>query len=208
MERFKPKSILDVGCGIGTWLKVFEDYGVRDFLGIDGDFVDRTMLKISESNFYPQDLTKHWYLGRKFDLVICLEVAEHLPKQAADSFVKALVEHGDIIVFSAAVPGQGGQNHINEQWPSYWQDKFSKYGYYFHDDIRPLIWANEKVECWYRQNMFIVSREVSTSKILPVIHPDLFKEYLITLESIKNRKYGVRYHFGKIKELLKEKLSI
>ena len=124
LEMIKPNSILDVGCGIGTWLKVFEEYGVDDYLGIDGDYVDRSTLKISEKRFLPNDLRKRWSLNRKFDLVVSLEVAEHLPEEVADLFVSTLSAHGDTILFSAAIPGQGGQNHVNEQWPTYWQKKF------------------------------------------------------------------------------------
>ena len=139
-----PNSVLDVGCGIGTWLKIFEECGVSDYLGVDGDYVNRSLLKISETKFVAKDLRRPWSLNRKFDLLICLEVAEHLPKECAQEFVKVLVSHGEVILFSAAIPNQGGQNHLNEQWPEYWQAIFANFGYHFHDVIRPLFWSNEK----------------------------------------------------------------
>ncbi len=103
MSITTPKSVLDVGCGIGTWLKVFEEHGIKDYLGVDGNYVDFKKLKISQEKFHTQDLREYWSLNRKFDLVISLEVAEHLPEANADQFVKILVEHSDSIIFSAAI---------------------------------------------------------------------------------------------------------
>lgn len=171
----QPRSVLDVGCGLGTWLSVCEELGVSDYLGVDGSYVDLKLLTIPQTNFKIFDLRKSFSLGRKFDLVICLEVAEHLPEQVADEFVNNLVTHGETILFSAAIPGQGGQNHINEQWPSYWEAKFNKHGFYFHDIVRSNFWDNKKVEIWYRQNMFMVTKQKPGSKVLDVVHPDLFK---------------------------------
>jgi SAM-dependent methyltransferase len=177
MSITTPKSVLDVGCGIGTWLKVFEEHGIKDYLGVDGNYVDFKKLKIPQEKFHTQDLREYWSLNRKFDLAISLEVAEHLPAANADQFVKILVEHSDSIIFSAAIPGQSGQNHLNEQWPEYWETKFAKHGFYFYDIIRPEIWTNNKVEWWYKQNMFLVQRTKPRSlpfNSLSVVHPQLF----------------------------------
>lgn len=174
-------SVLDVGCGLGTWLRAFQEHGINDCIGIDGDHVDRAKLQIPESLFVVQDLANPITFGRKFDLVLCLEVAEHLPEASADLLVEFLVQNGDRIVFGAAIPGQGGQNHLNEQWPLYWQNKFSKYGYYFHDALRPKFWNNPDVFFWYSQNLFLVTKEVNQGVVLSLVHPELFsrlnKEY-------------------------------
>lgn len=111
--------------------------------------------------------------------MISLEVAEHLSPRAADTFVASLVSLGDIVVFSAAIPGQGGQNHINEQRHDCWQEKFQKHNFHFYDVLRPIFWNNENVDWWYRQNMFVVIKEgVAHSfnpvqQILRIIHPGL-----------------------------------
>jgi SAM-dependent methyltransferase len=196
VQMVHPTSILDIGCGTGTWLKAFEEMGITDYLGIDGDYVDKSMLKISESKFQARNLHNSFSLGRKFDLVLCLEVAEHLEEKYADALIETITKHGDIILFSAAIPGQGGQNHLNEQWPQYWIEKFSDYGFFFHDVIRPLIWNNNRVDYWYKQNTFLISKECSENKIERYIHPDLFKQRLEELEnvnrSIRNGELSAR----------------
>jgi SAM-dependent methyltransferase len=180
IERFTPRSVLDIGCGIGTWLKVFEEYGVTEYLGIDSESVRSSELLISQNKFHATDLSQHWSLGKKYDLVVSLEVGEHLPDGSADAYVASMVKHSDTIIFSAAIPGQGGQHHINERWPDYWQRKFEMHGFYFHDDIRPHIWRNENIEWWYRQNIFVVTKEAPSagSIVNHYVHPELFKHVL------------------------------
>jgi len=191
MELINPKSVLDVGCGTGTWLKVFAENGVENYLGVDGDFVDKNQIKIPLSKFKVHDLRQDLKLDTKFDLVISLEVAEHLPESCAYDFVNSLVRHGEVIVFSAAIPRQGGQNHLNEQWPEYWREKFEIHGYYFHDIIRPLIWDNEKIEWWYRQNIFLIIKRKSSDLILNCYHPECFKEHSDRLTGFNDdARYG------------------
>jgi cyclopropane fatty-acyl-phospholipid synthase-like methyltransferase len=202
-DRLRPKSVLDVGCGLGTWLYAFSEKGVADCLGLDGDHVDKSRLKIPASQFKVQDLTMPWDLGRRFDVVMSLEVAEHLPEKSSAGFVEALVRHGDNIIFSAAIPGQGGQNHLNEQWTAYWQEKFAVHGYYFHDVIRPAIWKNDKVDWWYRQNMFLVTKEQSVAPVLDLIHPALFTLKTRQLEEIRSGAIGIQGGLALLKTSVK-----
>lgn len=169
-----PKSVIDIGCGTGTWLKAFEERGITDYMGLDGDYVERSMLKIPQEKFRAVDLTNPVKHERKFDLAISLEVAEHLPEDKAPVFVKTLVDSAEQIIFSAAIPGQGGQNHLNEQWPSYWEEKFRVHGFYFHDLIRGDIWDNPRIQWWYRQNIFLVNRTPSVQPVKSYIHPDAY----------------------------------
>jgi len=191
LKLFAVNSVLDVGCGTGTWLKAFEENSVTDYVGVDGTYVDTDRLMIPSNKFVARDLRGFFSLSRRFDLVLALEVAEHLPETSADHFVSTLINHGDTILFSAAVPGQGGQHHVNEQWPAYWMMKFSAHGYHFHDVIRSAVWDNENVEWWYRQNIFLVKKGPSASlALVPAIHPGLYEqlrsneaEYRYSLES-------------------------
>ena len=157
----RVQSTVDFGCGLGIWLLSFKIHGVKEILGLDGDWCDKSKLfkNIDETSFRTVDLEKPVCLNREYDLVISLEVAEHIPENAADTFVRSLVSAGKVILFSAAIPGQGGYNHVNEQFPEYWQEKFQKHSYVFHDIVRDRIRNNHNVPFWYRQNMFIVAHE-------------------------------------------------
>jgi 2-polyprenyl-3-methyl-5-hydroxy-6-metoxy-1,4-benzoquinol methylase len=124
-----PSSVVDVGCGRGAWLRVFQDYGVADVLGIDGGDIESSSLLIEPAHFQSRDLVHDATLAsRQFDLAMCLEVAEHLPGDVAPSLVRRLTQLSSIILFSAAIPGQGGVDHVNEQWPNYWENLFSQLG--------------------------------------------------------------------------------
>jgi SAM-dependent methyltransferase len=178
-ELIHPASVLDVGCGVGTWLAEWGSVGVSDVRGIDGDYVDRTALELPPDKFAPVDLGRPFSLGRKFDLVQTLEVAEHLDETCADAFVESLAGHGDTIMFSAAIPGQGGTHHVNEQWPSYWEQKFAKVGFTAYDVIRPQIWTDPRVLVWYKQNILLFARGRAfdgAESRLDVVHPEMWQD--------------------------------
>jgi SAM-dependent methyltransferase len=173
-----PTSVLDVGCGIGTWLAEWESRGITDVFGLDGEYVDNSAMQVPREKFRSLDLRNPFSLGRRFDLVECLEVAEHLEEQYADTFVESLASHADTILFSAAIPGQTGSHHVNEQWPSYWIAKFVGLGFMPFDVIRPRIWTDPHVEVWYRQNIMLFSRTLTFERFddfVDVVHPDLWE---------------------------------
>ncbi|MGE4072045.1 MAG: methyltransferase domain-containing protein [Lysobacterales bacterium] len=156
-------SVLDVGCAKGTWLNAWRESGSEDILGLDGDYVRREELVIPEHHFSARDLAQPVDLGRRFDLVQSLEVAEHLPHSAANLFVDNLVRHSaGYILFSAAPPGQGGEFHINEQPYDYWREKFAKHGFRAYDWIRPQIQTMTSISFWYRYNLFLYAHESMT----------------------------------------------
>lgn len=152
---FRPSSVIDVGCGTGTWLSVFRDAGVKDLMGIDGPWVDAKAFEIGAENFRAVDLSHAYCPPRRFDLVTSLEVAEHLPASAASDFVQTLTSCGELILFSAACPGQGGTNHLNEQWSDYWVRLFDQRGYHPIDWLRPQVWQMPTVAWWYAQNALL-----------------------------------------------------
>lgn len=156
-----PASVVDLGCGAGAWLKVFADHGVTDYTGMDGAYVERDQLLIPEDHFRPTDLNEGVSVDRRFTLAVCLEVAEHLMPESADRLVADLTALSEVILFSAAIPYQGGVRHVNEQWPTYWQDKFEAQGYVGLDPFRMKLWDDERVEYWFAQNLLLyVSQEV------------------------------------------------
>jgi hypothetical protein len=164
LRQVHPRSVIDVGCARGAWLRAFSEHGVQIVQGLDGNYVDRSKLLIETADFTPVNLITavKGELGPlmekangSYDLALCLEVAEHLPHSSADDLVRTLTTLAPIVLFSAAVPGQGGIGHINEQWPHYWKLRFEKYGFQRIDSIRRRIWRDKRVPWWYRQNMFL-----------------------------------------------------
>lgn len=157
------QSVVDVGCGAGAWLSEYYRNGVRSYLGVDGDHVGPDSLLIPPLNFKPLDVSLPVDFGRRFDLVHCLEVGEHIDTSASQTLVANLVKHSDFVLFSAAVPGQGGENHINEQSYEFWREIFAGYDYSPYDFLRPLLRGEKKVEAWYRHNtMLYVSNRART----------------------------------------------
>ena len=149
----QPKSVVDIGCGTGSWLSIWQDeLGVADIQGVDGAYVDKAQLFIPTEKFQPHDLALPFDLGRRFDLAMSLEVAEHLSAERAETFVQNLTRLAPVVLFSAAIPHQGGTGHINEQWQDYWANLFNQFDYVPVDVIRRPIWDNPNVAWWYAQN--------------------------------------------------------
>ena len=172
-EFIRPNSVVDIGCGVGTWLAAWQNLFGAEVYGVDGDYVDRSQLFIDKKFFHPFNLEERINLNRRFDLVESLEVAEHLSPARADSFVEDLTRLGDVILFSAAIPAQGGTNHVNERWQSYWAQKFLRLNYVAVDCIRPAIWEKEEINFWYRQNIFLYVRSSELYR-----YPELHDFYL------------------------------
>lgn len=174
-----PQSVVDIGCGTGTWLSVFKTKGASKVLGVDGSNVDVAQLHIDLIEFRALDLTQPIRLGEKFDLAVCLEVAEHLPEASSDTLVDTLCHLSNTILFSAALPQQGGQNHINEQPFDYWREKFNQKGYVWKDVFRAVIWNDSRIDSWYRQNMFLIEKvgesPVSQGPIDIYYHPEFYQ---------------------------------
>lgn len=184
------KSVIDIGCGTGVWLKVcHDDLAIKDFNGIEGPYLKKEKLKVNPDSVRFADLKQELKLVRKYDLVISMEVGEHLPDSSADNYVKSLVNAGDFILFSAALPGQEGTYHINEQFPEYWAGKFCSAGFVPVDILRKYFWNNTNVDWWYRQNMMLyIKKELlenfaefqtaascTDADFLTRIHPEIFE---------------------------------
>ncbi len=168
VQRIVPvASVLDAGCAQGAWLSVWRDAAVADYAGLDGDYVDRARMHVDPSHFTAHDLARPFSLGRRFDLAQSVEVAEHLPAARAEGFVADLTAHADAVLFSAAPPGQGGENHINEQPYAYWRDLFAARGYHLYDCVRPLVRDDDAVAPWYRHNAFLFLNDVAAAKLSP-----------------------------------------
>lgn len=162
---FPVRSVLDVGCGYGTWLRAWREVGVSDAMGIDGPWVDGDQLLIPKSAFLIRNIEEPIDLGRRFDVVQSLEVAEHLPHACAAQFVRNLTVHSDAVLFSAAPPGQGGEHHVNEQPYEYWRSLFAHHGFAPVDCIRPLLAGDLTIRPWYRYNTLLYIRVAQPPQI-------------------------------------------
>lgn len=182
LSQRRPRTVVDVGCGEGWWAAEFAARGCTA-VGMDGDYVRS---KAPNVTFRSCDLEQPLDRAERFDLAIALEVAEHLRPARAESFIADLCALAPVVLFSAAIPGQGGANHINEQPPTYWADIFERNGYRVTGALRWLIWENDDVENWYRQNLLLAVAaggdlrfddalfSAPGTKPLHVVHPVLF----------------------------------
>jgi glycosyltransferase involved in cell wall biosynthesis/SAM-dependent methyltransferase len=156
------RTVLDLGCGTGIWLNVLRDGGRRQVFGVDFEATGPADLAVDPELILTADLGQKLDLHRRYDLVVCLEVAEHIDAQFADVVVENCTRHADLILFSAALPGQQGVHHVNEQPPQYWAERFQRRGYTVFDLIRPLIWNEPQIPLWYRQNILLFARDGSS----------------------------------------------
>jgi SAM-dependent methyltransferase len=178
------KSVLDVGCGRGTWLGVWREFGIDDVVGIDGAYVNRARLAIPPDRFIATDITQHWDLGRRFDLVQSMEVAEHILPDCSEAFIARLCASGDVVLFSAAQPGQGGEMHINEQTPEFWARLFEKHGYARFDCLRAHVAKDRSIEPWYRFNAFLFANGHGQERLSDAARATLLPA------AIKAKEYG------------------
>jgi SAM-dependent methyltransferase len=199
LDLVQPHSVVDVGCGVGVWLAVFRKHGVQDVWGVDGAYVDRALLEIPPERFQAADLHAPIRLGRRFDLVVSVEVAEHLPPECAAAFVQSLVALGPVVLFSAAIPRQGGVDHVNEQWPEYWAQRFREHGFVAIDGVRPRVWHDESVEWWYAQNTLLyaegerverdprlrAARQATGDRPLSLVHPRKYLELIDWIDLVR-----------------------
>jgi SAM-dependent methyltransferase len=223
LSYYKPQSVLDVGCGLGTWLNVFQE-NQCDVFGIDGDYVQTNDLIIDKNKFKDYDLNLKFDLHRKFDLVTSLEVAEHILPANAKAFIDSICLHGDVVLFSAAIPGQEGTLHYNEQYNDYWINLFYQNDYECIDFLRHEIWNNKKISWWYRQNILIFIKKSEIKNPLydlitkekgqyqnSYVHPELFAYKCAKAKNfeklVKSPFALLKYYFKRVKSKLIYKLK-
>lgn len=177
LEVIRPRSMLELGSGSGAWTAVGLEYGIQDCIAVDGEWVKDSHLRIPPALFRRHDLEKPLAMDRKFDLAMSLEVAEHLSPNGSAGLISSLVAHADVILFGAAIKYQGGTHHINEQWPKYWIERFAQAGFDCCDLVRPLVWNNDKVSFYYKQNTFLflkTNANLELSRKLREMQSDLY----------------------------------
>jgi hypothetical protein len=209
IDLLSPDSVIDVGCAWGAWLSVFHEYGVQNILGIDGPYIESSRMLIPQRCFRAADLSKPFRFPERFDVAVSLEVAEHLPESSANHFVESLCQLAPFILFSAAVPGQRGVNHVNLQWPEYWRQLFAKYGFQMFDPFRSVLWHDERVAPWYRQNLFLLVRhDILESRHdllgLPAVTSE--NTLMVVVGDVLHANLGLRASLSRMPKLVWKKL--
>lgn len=189
VERFRPKSVVDVGCGSGAWLNVFREHGVADLLGIDGPYVQPEALRIPAREFAARDLGEPFRLDREFELAISLEAAHYVTEEGAPALVESIAALAPVVLFGAAVPHQPGGPGRNRRWPAWWAALFAEHGFRAEDWFRPLVWDDARVDWWYAQNTILYVRDGGPGEpVRALVHPGLLEEVARAPESRRPRR--------------------
>lgn len=200
-DVYQPKSVVDVGCGIGTWLAAAESLGATRLTGLDGPWVKREQLRSASIAFTSVDFEAAIPDVGRHDLAMSVEVAEHVSEARADAFVANLTRLSDVVVFGAAIPDQGGVSHVNERWQSWWAAKFADAGFEPFDILRAAVWQDSGVEWWYRQNIVLYVRTGTTvidraalkareRAALDLVHPALYEAKVAEIRRVHERPDG------------------
>lgn len=201
IEALRPQSVVDFGAGAGTWLAAAKDLGVERVLGIDGPWSQGRHRLVEENEFREVNLEDALPNVGRFDLAISLEVLEHITPAAGERAVQWLCDRADVVLFSAAVPGQGGVHHINEAWQSAWARQFAAQGLLAFDIVRPAVWREPDIPWWYRQNAVVYARpelgarfgwQASDPAALDVVHPEMYGPRMAALARLRNRSLNGR----------------
>lgn len=168
-----PQSVVDFGCGDGALLQVWRDIGAKVVIGIDPHGPEQWRVQTAEgrpclgfdAHHFRMDLARPIGFEAKVGLACCLEVAEHLPVEAAPTLIDSLTQASDRVLFSAATPGQGGEGHVNDQPPGYWMQMFQQRGFVMQDIVRWRL--PQEVSWWYRRNVRLFCRKGSEIELPP-----------------------------------------
>lgn len=211
ISNFPIKNVIDFGCGNGAWLKAFDELTV-EIVGIEGNWIrDKKTLIPKDKYQFTNFEDKNLNITEKYDIALCMEVAEHLSEPSAEYLIEQITSVTNKILFSAAIPLQGGTGHINEQWQSYWAEKFIKHSFYPNLDIRNAYWNNKQIAPYFRQNMLIYERINNVNEsyktndelenLLNIVHPQM---YLLS----NYRNIGLKRCFIAFKNALKISLKL
>jgi SAM-dependent methyltransferase len=161
MQKYAPLTVSDLGCATGLYLVPFVAKGIKAY-GYDNSNIASNASLLSDGIVRCVDVTSTEFVpDEKCDLAICLEVLEHIPEEKAEAAIRALTIMSDRIIFSAAIPGQGGVGHINCQYKPYWIKLFRKYGF------EPNFIATGEIAFemsksihmgWFTQNVMVMER--------------------------------------------------
>ena len=213
LSKLPPvNSVVDVGCGLGTWLTTLLKLRKQkiEILGIDGPWVNHDLLVIPKDTFVAIDISLEQFpvITKRYDLAISLEVAEHLPPPQAEKLISFLTDISDFVLFSAAIPFQGGTNHFNERWQGYWAGLFAQKNYLPLDLVRPPLWNDSKIHVHYRQNSFLYAKK---ERVKEIKLPDIFDMQILSMAHpemyIRHMYPGVKRAFKRLGKSVKRSIA-
>ena len=203
-----PATAVDLGGGLGGWCRAFMDQGITKAVRIDHPSIRRQDLQVSEDCFLPHDLDAGLEPVGRFDLAISIEFAEHVKPDRSEWVVDFLTRSADVVVFSAAIPRQGGLGHLNERWPWYWDARFKARGFAMFDYLRPLLMPDLAIPYWLRQNLRVfVKAEQAGAVFTPGLRECVANDFALVHASIVERPFGLRESAELFCRALKRALS-
>ncbi|HEY2630663.1 MAG TPA: methyltransferase domain-containing protein [Usitatibacter sp.] len=151
-KQLGTRSLLDLGAGAGYYLRAFSKMGVEVF-GLEAS-PEGVKATGTGALALAYDLKRPVHLSRTFDTVMCVEVAEHIPKKSSATLVASICANSSrFVLFTAAPPGTPGVDHINCREGSFWHGLFASHGFQVRDDLthdlRSIARANEIAEWWF-----------------------------------------------------------
>lgn len=190
ISRYSPMSVVDIGCGTGSFANEFLKLGIAEVIGYEGDWMKPLPTLLPKANYRYHDLRTPIESSKSYDMCLCLEVAEHICENSAANLISILTLMSSRVVFSAAIPKQGGNQHVNEQWPAYWSKLFAERGFFLEWDPRQSIWENDKIEGCYRQNLLIFAKNSANNLEEPkaLVHPVIWIDAMAVRKVPLSRK--------------------
>jgi 2-polyprenyl-3-methyl-5-hydroxy-6-metoxy-1,4-benzoquinol methylase len=160
LANYDQENIIEFGCGTGRLLYDFYNNDV-EVHGLELSKIAQDVSQLPSGKVETHDLKKPYYPKQTYDIVLCVEVLEHLPEYATETIVSSIARSAPVAIVTAATPGQGGTHHVNEQPHTYWMGKFEETGMSYDPkgtkDLRDSLNLNELT--WIEDNIMVFKKE-------------------------------------------------